>query len=52
MRDVFRAANEGFRIFGGVTEFGLGPEECRTRDSDREDNFVRLDDPSLLALRP
>lgn len=36
MRDVYGAANEGFRIFGGTTEFGLGPEEDRTRDSDRE----------------
>jgi hypothetical protein len=22
MRDVYRAASEGFRIFGGATEFG------------------------------
>lgn len=51
MRDVYRAANEGFCIFGGATELGLGPEEVRARDSDRKYHFVRLGDLSLLALR-
>ncbi|HAO40900.1 MAG TPA: hypothetical protein DEA80_24755 [Afipia sp.] len=27
MRDVYRAANEGVRIFGRATECGAGPEE-------------------------
>jgi uncharacterized protein (DUF736 family) len=44
------AASEGFRIFGGATEFGAARKK-NAHDGDREYLSARLDDPSFPVVR-
>jgi hypothetical protein len=51
MGDVYRAANEGFRIFGGATEFDSGRKKSAPTTAIGDIILLGSKPPNLLALR-